>query len=296
MVPYTLCVAVSAEDLNEYVRSTDKSWFCEICKGLRKRQRLSINITDLTHVNTPTPPSSNTPIFDAPTLSNINSKLNKILENNDIVNKEIQHLKIIMEDYKKITEEIIQSNVDLQNENEELKQQINNVNFKMDKIEQQLIENNITISGIEKQNDENIEEIIIKVAKSINVEITQNDIEECYRSETRKKTAGFPPEIFIKFKNIKIKNEILENKKGKRLNTKILNDENQNQNAQYESRPLYINEQLTKYRQKLHKESRDARRENKVKYVWVNRGNVYVRKTDTSKIIKITEINQLNDF
>lgn len=180
-----------------------------------------------------------------PILANINIKIDKILKNNETVQRDINHLKIIIEDYKKMAEEIMQSNVDLQNENENLKRQIINVNYKIDNIEQKQIENNIVINGVEETIDESIPDITIALAKSLNVVVNTDDIIDTYRIKGEQNISGLPCDIVVQFKTNKIKTEIMESKKQKKINNAMLNDHMVTQcgsrgQTQIENRAIYI--------------------------------------------------------
>lgn len=291
------CAKLGVQEYSEIVNSDDKFWFCKTCKSARTKQRQSLSLLTLT---TPITSLTNTPTSDNPpemriennehTLATLNAKMDKILESNNILKREINHLKIIVEDYKKITDEIIQSNTYLQNENEKLKWKIINVQYNIDTQEQQKLENNIIVSGIEQKDGENTNEIIIEMAKSLNINISNDDIENSQRSNKIENNSGLPPEIMVKFKNSDIKVKIMINKKSKKLNTNMF-DINK---IDVTHRAFYINEQLVKTRQFIYKKARDARKNDQIKYAWVRNGEIYVRKTDTSKIIKLKDISQLD--
>lgn len=311
------CVQVSVEELGEILNTDGKFWFCKSCKISRANQRRSMNL----NTTTATPTTVNiistaTPISDQHNvtaynnefiLADINIKIDKILKNNESVQHDINQLKIVIEDYKKMAEEIMQANVELQNENENLRRQIINVNYKVDNIEQNKLENNILMNGVEENRNENITDITIAIAKSLNVTLTQDDIVDCYRVNNVQNDSGLPPDIVVKFKNNKTKTEIIEKKKIIKLNNNILSRnmvkegecENQNQGddinqVQGESRNIYICEQLTKARQFLFKKARDARRNKIIKYTWTSNGDILIRKTDNSKILILKDYKQLH--
>lgn len=63
-----------------------------------------------------------------------------------------------------------------------------------------------------------------------------------------------------------------------------------------EERAIYINPNLTKERQFLYKIARDARKNKKLDFVWVKNGEIFIRKNENSKILKLIYKDQLNDF
>lgn len=63
-----------------------------------------------------------------------------------------------------------------------------------------------------------------------------------------------------------------------------------------DKRIVYINEHLTMVNKYLYKLARDMRKENKIKYVWIRNGKLFVRTEDNSPHKIINDIEQLNEF
>lgn len=283
------CTELSAKECVDLMSSDNDFWICKFCKQKRLSMRKSISATATT-TTTPTPTTAKEFFTgDEPTLTTINQKINKLLDNQEYLTYEVNNLKIIIEDYKKITNEIIQCNLKLQQENEILKNDINKVQYKFDNLEQKTRENNLIINGVEKTSDENLIEAVLEITQTLDVEIDQNDIIDVYRMENKENLSGLPSPIMFKVKNKDIVSKILKNKKGKKLNTNML------PSKKYESRPIYINEDLIKQRQFLYKKARDARKGKKIEFAWVKDGEIFIRKNSESRIIVLKHINQLNN-
>lgn len=94
--------------------------------------------------------------------------------------------------------------------------------------------------------------------------------------------------LIIKFKDQHIRDSILAAKKKLRLSTACLGA----------SPPVnvFINENLTKFRNHLYAEARKFKKSNKYKYVWVRNGNIYVRKTEGCHAKLIKSLSDLDEI
>lgn len=125
------------------------------------------------------------------------------------------------------------------------------------------------------------------------VEIQPGEICNAYRKPQAKSStnsSGLPAPIVATICNKAIKEAIFTAKKTKTLNTGIL----QELNTHDSGRPIYINEQLTRYKQFIFKVARDIKREHRVEYAWAKNGDIYIKKTADSSAIKIKNIDQLD--
>lgn len=83
--------------------------------------------------------------------------------------KSFNEMKIILDDYKKITENLVQENNQLKNDNAELTSRLNKIEQHLDNNEQIKLKNNIIIDGVVEE-EENIESIIANIGKMIDVD------------------------------------------------------------------------------------------------------------------------------
>lgn len=114
---------------------------------------------------------------------------------------------------------------------------------------------------------------------------------QSYRMNETNSASGLPPPILVKIKDPNMIEKIWKNDKRKVLKTDMLS-----LIEKIDDRSIYINPHLTMAKQYIYKKARDARRNKIVEYAWVRSGEVYVRKTKTSKIILIKHADQLNDM
>ena len=130
--------------------------------------------------------------------------------------------------------------------------------------------------GIPDCEGENLADIIIKIGQKISVDITSQDIDIVHR--LRKKTPTTKP-IIARFnlKTTKI-SEIIESVQH-----------------EVEAR-IYINENLTQRRQKLLAKARKMRKAEYLVRVWTVDGKVFVRKTEESRPVRISEDGDLENL
>ena len=55
------------------------------------------------------------------------------------------------------------------------------------------------------------------------------------------------------------------------------------------TRPIFLNHDLTKYNADLFKIAREFKNNNNFKFIWIKKGSIFLRESDTSKIIRVDE-------
>lgn len=291
---HKVCTSLSDEDYDDIIKNEKIGWFCQNCKIKRNKRRSILNMT-----GTYATPSSELDINDeneseneaqmSSTLSNISDTVKKIYEKQENLEKEIKDLRKTINDYKIIADNLLEENIALRNDNEMLKRKINNVEHKIDIEKQYELSKNLLFFGLNENSDNNYYDQIKKVTDFIGVHVEEKDIEKICMQETKATNSGISPPIIVKFKQLETKQNIMTQKKGKLINTHIINQG-------IPKRNIYINEQLTNHKQYMFKLVRDARREGKIEFAWVKNGELYARKNKDSKPIKIKYIDQIHDL
>lgn len=272
------------------MQNEEITWFCDPCQKRRTKRRSTMNASinsPHNQANTPTATTQQaTPIpQDNGSTATLQVILKELQELKGKQNESIQHitdLKDALENYKKITDDLIQENITLRNDNEILRTRINNIEEALNADQQSKLDHNIIINGITETNDENTTEIITKMAKAIDVELLPGDIISAARMATASKSSGLPKSIIVQLSDKNKRDLLIKNRK------KLMNNNN--------SRPVYITEQLSKKQQFIFKKARDLKRENKIRFAWVKDGKILIRKTPDSKAVHVTSINDLKNF
>lgn len=161
-------------------------------------------------------------------------------------------------------------NAALRTENENLKQNI-------DDLEQYSRRNAIRITGINENENENTDDLVKDLAKKLDVDIHDTDIDRSHRSGK----PGTKRQILMKFTNYNIKRRLLKSR-GKLRSTEGCQN-------------IYISEDLTKHRQTLFQGARQLLKERKVTKVWTWDGKVFLTDNNLRKH-RIDSQNDLSKF
>lgn len=194
------------------------------------------------------------------------------------------------EDLLKTLKDLHKLTEDLRSENKHLKEQVSSLNSKLNSMEQHMKSNIIEIQDIPESKDENLFKVIDCIGSFIGHPLKKEKIDNIIRVPTR--VLSKPKHIIVKFLSKLDKDEFMAKAKNKRLqmNNRCLSIDGI-------SNKFFINEHLTTANKILHKRVRDAAKEHKYKFVWVQNGSILVRKDDRSKIIQISsevDISKIN--
>lgn len=168
-----------------------------------------------------------------------------------------------------------QKAVDLENKLEASKAQklslevkVNELSLKLDDLEQYTRKFNLKIYGIPEKSEEDTEQIILDLAKCLNVDLVPEDVDISHRV---KKGNIQPRPIIVRFSNYYSKERMYHNRrKLRRANVR---------ESLRGAERVYINENLTAQRASLSKKVRDKKRLHEDWRVWTLDGKIYV-KTD----------------
>lgn len=148
----------------------------------------------------------------------------------------------------------------------------------------------LTISGIPATQKENRKHIVVKLAEVMGVkDITANDLDSAFRP---KKTDDSKPDattIIIKFHSMAKRDLFYNGRKEMLKNNITTKDINLT-----EENKIYINEYLSRSDQHLFYLARKKRAELNYKYVWTYHGQVFMRETKSSELVKIADQEALD--
>lgn len=282
------CYSVSEERYNELVHNEEITWFCDPCEKRRTKRRSTMNIsTNSNNASNGTPqatPSTTSIPQDNSSNATLQVILKELQELKVKQTESIQHitdLKNALEGYKVVTDNLTQENVALRNDNEILRSKINKIENALNNTDQQQkLDHNLVINGITETENENTTDLIINFANTIDVELTPENIISANRVATANKDSGLPKSIIVQLNDKNKRDSLLKNRK-KQTN---------------KNRPIYITEQLSTKQQFIFKKARDLKREKKIKFAWVKDGKILIRKTEDSRAVNLTNINELNVF
>lgn len=274
------CAGILEKDITSYT-SGENIWICEFCKKKIPTDNVLPEVTNSDICTIAQPTISDVYAIVKQILSE-QQNITKTLENHE---EEISELKQRtdrvegdIEENKQKLNEISNIMVDLQKENEYLKSKLNEV-------DQQNRTNCLEITGVpEPGRGENIQVTVQLVCSALGVKLDASMINSCYR--LRSSNDRNSSKIIVSFTKKCYKDEILKCRKIKTDFATDLLDDSLKRCVQ-DSNIIYINEFLTAYNKKLYLKAKEYKNKNKVKYLWVKNGNIFMRKSDNSKIIII---------
>lgn len=295
------CSTVSEVEYEEIINNSEIPWFCDACKHKRLERRsimcevrsnASLNNTTNPSVSkTPNTVKNDTPKHSQITIELIYEEIKTLKHQNEIYQKTISDLKIFLDDYKEIVESITQENILLKNEISKLHDKLIAVDQKIDNTDQHGMANNLVINGVIESENENATKVTIQIAQALNVNLETTEIKSATRKATTNVNSGLPRSIIVQFNNKITRDNILKNKK-----TRITNKTINNNTKKEDDRTIYISEQLTSRKQYLFKMARDLKRSNTIQFAWVKEGNIFIRRTEDSRIIKIHTADQIKQL
>lgn len=143
------------------------------------------------------------------------------------------------------------------------------------KQEQYSRRNQLEIRQADQKENENVEDLVISIAKKLDVNLMKTDIEAAHRL---KSAPGKTPAIIVQTSSRKMRDQILNQKKKIITNNDIFGNG---------SGRIYIGESLCPYYKNLLWKAKCTAKITDFKYVWWNGKGVMMRKEDNSKPINI---------
>ena len=160
----------------------------------------------------------------------------------------------------------------------------------------------VEISGIPERQDEDTNDLVMKVGSLIGLDISESDISVSHRLPRRTYSAAVSdgpqassnvpyraPNIIAKFIRRNIRDRFYKARKHLRnKSTKDLDS------SRYSGDRIYISENLTQKNKEVFKESLRVKKDLKFQYIWTSYGRIYLRKDSASPVITILKKSDLD--
>lgn len=223
------------------------------------------------------------------TIENIFTNQNPTIKDVLVVLKEIfMSQQFIASKY----DELLSRNLELEllcnkltNENSKLKTDVEELKQETERIGNTLNDHKIEIKGIPYKQNENITEIVKKIAENLDNPIKTEDIDNAYRVGIRDNKKTSPIVISFIRKSSKEK-FLMMRKKRSMFADEIGFEDNRSQ--------IFINDYLSKKGKELLWKTKKAKIEKKYKFMWIKYGTILIRKNENSEVIKIITEEDLN--
>ena len=241
----------------------------------------------------------------------LESEIGKLNERHDHILGSVTYLASEYDDFLNEIKRINKQNSQLMQKMKSLEQivtkfdnQQTNTEKQLEELEQYGRRENLEIHGIPLADNEDTGKIVQNVAKALKVQLSKSDISTSHRlfnsnlNDQHQKLLNHrdqqpsamrrnqPPPIIVRFCNRDKRNEMF----SKRLKLKSVSNEiYPKPNAEI----LAIRENLTKFRKFLFSEANKVKHALCYQFLWTRQGQILLRKDSTSRIIKISNLNDL---
>lgn len=181
----------------------------------------------------------------------------------------------------------------VEQENINLKTRLEKCEEKLNNCEQQslIATNTIEIHGIPIKANENPEQLVVDVAKALNVDISLSDINSAWRPRTVSDNSR-PPVIITRLTSRRTKEAILRARRSRR-DTFTTRQLGWSENA---VTAIFVNERLTQANRAIYNEAKKLKQAKKVSFLWVREGRVLVRKAEGQPPILLRTLQETQNF
>lgn len=215
-------------------------------------------------------------------------------------------------DIKKSNENIVSSIALLATQNEELTRKIEQLELKsrkdqeyitvlenkMEDMQRSQRKSNIEIKNVPKtatETKEDLVNMVVNLGRTINCSVTKSDVTDIYRVRGKKEGQTNTP-IVVELSSTILKTDVLKMSKAFNIKYKTKLRAKHLGLTKNEETPVYVAEQLTTKASRLFFLARDLSKSKGFKFCWTSYGRVYVRKTENSAIVTITNESQINSL
>ncbi|XP_069360862.1 uncharacterized protein [Maniola hyperantus] len=236
--------------------------------------------------------------FKSSIMSQFGIKLKDISDQLSQVTHSISFMEQQHEDLKNEIQLKIKSINILETENKLLQSSLNDLNARLSQLEQHSRASNIEIQCLPEHRNENLLSVINQMANTIKYNLNESDVHVCTRTARMHKNSNRPKSVVVKFSCPRVRDEFLAaainfNRKAERASEKL--------NTSHiglggELKPIYITEHLSPTQKALHAAARLKAKELNYRYVWIKRGNIYMRKSETAEYMFVRNMDTLNNL
>lgn len=163
---------------------------------------------------------------------------------------------------------------------------IDNLSARLNHLEQYGRNRNLELVQVEECQQENLEDVVMKVANIMDINLVANEIEAVHRLPSK---PGKIRKIIVQFTSRKKRDEFVFMKKS----TKITNDDVLHNGSRT---IIYVNENLTAFNSNLLWKTKGMAREKNYEFVWYRFGKILVRKCEKAPVILISRESDLEKF
>ena len=224
-------------------------------------------------------------------------KMNEIVRSIEFINTKYEELETKLTSYEAKQNDLCNENQALALQLKQTTKELNDLKDVCNDLEQYSRRDCVEIRGVPlkpglRSGEENTDRIVKKVAATVGVEIVEKDISISHRLKTSESYRGDklqPPPIIVKFTRRVTKETFYKARK------KLYNDNVTAKVLGYESdNKIFVVESLTGKNKDLFHKAYGAKREKGYKFIWTSSGNIFIRKAETSPVVRIRSLKDLD--
>ncbi len=193
---------------------------------------------------------------------------------------------LMTEHVRSLVEPLQREVAELKKEIAPLKQEVSKlrgeIERKTDDLEQYSRRNSVRISGLKEEEAEEQHDTVkatLKILKKVDSNISRSDIDRCHR--VGRKVKGKDRQIIVKFVSYWDRNSVITNRR-KLLDHKV--------------KGVYINEDLTQFRSRLFKRTRDLQKAGSFYRTWTRDGRIYIEEQQEGRTRVISCDSDLDPY
>jgi hypothetical protein len=265
------CLDAKFTDLSKKT-TLRKNWKCEMCSQQDTEQDSLSSILKVMNA------------FRKET----NAKLDKVQVDLNSVIRDVSDLKNQFSEIEKMCKKNTVSIDSVVLENTRLSSEVKFLKSQVADLQQHSRKNNIIISGIPVTKGEDIFFILQKLAVLLNIRFEKCDVSAAHRLQNRNKSN--PPSIVVMFVSRLSKGDWIYARRQRRvLSARELHN-------QFPDSQVFINEHLAQHTSSIFNAARALRKANKLAAVWIREGRVFARRSSTSPIFRIVDLDHLEEL
>lgn len=214
----------------------------------------------------------------------VSSKLDEFKKSLEFNSSVIEDLKTTVSELKTATTLLKQENEKLKTENLSFKKELKYVKQEVIELQQYSRRCNIEINNLPEVENENLLEVLLKIGT----------VSECKLKDSTvvaHRIPGFnkdkPKPIIVQLSSKPVRDSLLKSLRDRKLKTTDISQ-------RFVDMPIYFNEHLAPELKKLFYLARKYKTENNFKYCWVKDGKILIRKSESSRIYRIKNEDDLN--
>lgn len=278
------CAKISNESFDT-LRSdpANLSWICPTCKGRRKSIICGLD----TSQSIPSSAPSGSKQHIAGKSSNNNENVTAIAECRDFLTSKIEELNSVLEEIRN-DNKVLRNRVDnLERKFTTLESIVYELEANADLSKRKALEKNLILKGIPASPNEDAVKIVKDVSAKMGLNIPNESIVRAVRINNKSGSTKFVA-LLVSFVDSSTKSSLVDVFR-QRQNVMLYDVLEQfRRNSVHQNTRISIRDDLTKLQRDIFIQSKNAQAELNLKFAWMKNGEVFVRKTENSKVHKIS--------